>query len=1013
MDVYAKASGQLGAVMALPGFTKQLDQLGAVAANAAHLLMHGGFETGEKGAPYETVAQSPVCRLRRYFPDADKAGRPAVVLVPPMMFVAEVYDVSSSSSAVSVLHDNGVDPWVVDFGAPDKEEGGLQRNLSDHILAVSEVVDQVRKVTGRDVHLGGYSQGGVFCYLVAAYRRGDGLASVLSFGSPVDIRSVDLFSLLPEPVLEFAASGVDAFMGRTGLPGWATREGFRLLDPVKTMRSRIKFLRQLHDREALLPHERQRRFIDSEGWIAWPAPALADALREVFAQNRVLAGGLVVGGRPLTLADVERPVLCFIGTHDQIGQPQAVRAVRRAAPRAEVYESSLPAGHLGIVVGSAATAGTWPTVAAWASHVDDGTDLPPTVVPMPEPSLVTRPPGQQKALVAAAGLGFDVGRRAIGLGTATLDTARALTAGAATTVPRLLRLELVRPQTRVSLGRLLDEHAGRHPDDIGFLWEDRAHTHAALKARIDAVVAGLLSVGVRRGDPVGVLMDTRPSMLVAVAALNRLGAVTVLLRPDGDLRREVEVAATTRILTDPQHVSTVRDQTDAEVLTLGGGARSSGLGVEGVIDLESIDPHTVTAPVWYRPNPGRARDVAFVLFSGDGAATRASQITNARWARAAFGTAASAELTARDTVFSVNPIHHPSGLLTSLGGAVASGARFAMAGGFDADTFWDETRRYGVTVVSYSWTMLHDLVEAPPHPGEQQHQIRAFIGSGMPTGLWRRVTERISPAKVVEFYVSSRTDAILVNTGGRKVGCKGTPLPGGPELRIVRIDEATHQIALRTDGSAQRCRPREPGMLLARVEPSRTQAPPALRGLFTPDDAWLSTGDLFYQDEDHDLWLAGSVDSLVTTAHGVVAGSTVEDALAALTAIDLSATYAVPGPDQHDLAVTAVTLRPGHRLDETQLSQALGELPPDRRPQVVHVVDRIPVSTWHRPLASALAAHGRPAPGPDVYELNLVTGAYRADRFYGTIEGSLIRTRRSATSLASHVDEAVAKGAKC
>jgi hypothetical protein len=85
----------------------------------------------------------------------------------------------------------------------------------------------------------------------------------------------------------------------------------------------------------------------------------------------------------------------------------------------------------------------------------------------------------------------------------------------------------------------------------------------------------------------------------------------------------------------------------------------------------------------------------------------------------------------------------------------------------------------------------------------------------------------------------------------------------------------------------------------------------------------------------------------------------------------------------------------------------------ERRPQVVHVVDRIPVSTWHRPLASALAAHGRPAPGPDVYELNLVTGAYRADRFYGTIEGSLIRTRRSATSLASHVDEAVAKGAKC
>ena len=79
-------------------------------------------------------------------------------------------------------------------------------------------------------------------------------------------------------------------------------------------------------------------------------------------------------------------------------------------------------------------------------------------------------------------------------------------------------------------------------------------------------------------------------------------------------------------------------------------------------------------------------------------------ITNARWARAAFGTAASAELGPRDTVYSVNPIHHPSGLLMSLGGAVASGARFSMASRFDPDTFWNEARRYGVTVVSYTWT---------------------------------------------------------------------------------------------------------------------------------------------------------------------------------------------------------------------------------------------------------------------------------------------------------------------
>ncbi len=685
---------------------------------------------------------------------------------------------------------------------------------------------------------------------------------------------------------------------------------------------------------------------------------------------------MVIDGRPLALADIDRPILCFVGENDKIGQPEAVRAIGRAAPRADIHEVSLPVGHLGIVVGSAATNGTWPTVAAWASHLDNGTEMPEIVGPLATASpKAAAGRGRRNPLISAVGQGMQAGWR---LGAATIEATWALTAGAATNLPRLLRLELVRPETRVSLGSLLDERAEGHPGEVGFLWEDRAHTDAALKARIDAVVAGLLSVGVRQGESIGVLMDTRPSMLIAVAALNRIGAVVVLLRPDGSLTEEVKLGGAARIVTDPEHVDAVREQTDAAVFVLGGGGGQRDLGVDGVIDLERIDPADVVLPAWYRPNPGLARETAFVLFTGDGPSTRARMITNARWARAAFGTAASADLGPRDTVFSVNPIHHPSGLLMSLGGAVASGARFSMASRFDPDTFWNEARRYGVTVVSYTWTQLRDLVEAPPHPSEQHHTIRTFIGSGMPVGLWHRVVERFAPARVVEYYASAQTDAILVNMPGAKVGCLGTPLPGSPELRIARIDEKTRQLALHPDGSAEQCRPREIGMMLSRVEPGMSPTARPHRGLFAAGDAWLRTGDLFYRDEDGDFWLAGSADSLVTTAHGVVGGSAVEDALGILDAIDMSVTYAAPGADGDDIAATAVTLRSGRSLDAEDLSAALGQLPPDRRPHVVHVVERIPTSTSHRPLPSAFAAAGRPAPGPGVYQLDRLSGEYRA-----------------------------------
>ena len=91
----------------------------------------------------------------------------------------------------------------------------------------------------------------------------------------------------------------------------------------------------------------------------------------------------------------------------------------------------------------------------------------------------------------------------------------------------------------------------------------------------------------------------------------------------------------------------------------GGGAERD-LG-PGVIDMERIDPDHVEVPAWYEPNPGRASDLAFVLFTGEGERTRANRVTNGRWALSAFATASAAALSDADTVYAVTPIYHPRG----------------------------------------------------------------------------------------------------------------------------------------------------------------------------------------------------------------------------------------------------------------------------------------------------------------------------------------------------------------
>jgi putative long chain acyl-CoA synthase len=331
--------------------TRPASRLAASAQNALEVARFGGFETGEESSPYEVVARSPVYRLRRYFPgDPLEAGSPAAILVPPLMMSAEVWDVSPATSAVRLLHECGVTPYIVDFGAPEREEGGLQRTLADHVLAVDDAVSRVREASGRDVHLGGYSQGGMFCYQVAAYRRSAGIDSLITFGSPVDTRGAAPFGL-PEEIVVGAASFLGDVLGPRGVPGWASKLGFRMLDPVKSVRQQIEFLLTLHDREALLPRERQRRFLAGEGFVAYPGPALADLIQQFVVHNRMMSGGFVIEDRLITLADISGPVLTIVGTVDDIAPPPAVRAIRRAAPRAEVYEAPIRTGHFGLVVG--------------------------------------------------------------------------------------------------------------------------------------------------------------------------------------------------------------------------------------------------------------------------------------------------------------------------------------------------------------------------------------------------------------------------------------------------------------------------------------------------------------------------------------------------------------------------------------------------------------------------------------------------------------------------------------
>jgi len=962
----------------------------ATVQNGVEVLRFGGLQTGFLPSPFQIVERCDMYRLRRYFPDSTTdPSRSPVILVPPMMMSANVFDVTRDQGAVGVLHDLGVDPWVVDFGSPDRETGGLERTLSDHVVALSRIIDSVHAHTGRNVHLAGYSQGGMFCYQAAAYRRSAGLASVITFGSAVDSLSGLPFGI-PAALAGRAAQLVaDHVFNHLSVSGWMARTGFQLLDPIKAARARWDFLRQLHDREALLPREQQRRFLEVEGWVAWSGPAVAELLRQFVVHNRMMAGGAVIDGTLITLAEISCPVLTFIGEVDDIGQPASVRGIRRAAPRAEVSEVLLRAGHFGLVVGSTAATRTWPTVGQWVLWQDGQGPRPDGVRPMEADSV-----GIDGTVGLSSRIGHSAGALAelsIGVSLALADAAagaarssRGIAGEAVRTVPRLARLGRLQPHTRVSLGGLIAEQANRAPEEECFLFEDRVQTNAAVDRGIDDAVRRLIAVGIRQGAHIGVLMDTSPSAVTAIAALSRLGAVAVLLPPDEDLAAAVQLCEVADIVTDPTHLAAAAT-TGTRVLILGHG-RSADLcrrESDRVVELDRLDLSGARLPQWYRPNPGRARDVAFVFFNTTGGRRVVKEVTNHRWALSAYGTATAAALGRSDTIYCLTPLHHPSGLLVGLGGAVAGGSRIALTRGVDPTRFADEVHRYGVTVVAYTWAMLHELVEATSPELAEHHPIRLFIGAGMPTGLWHKVTDRFAPARVLEFYASTEGDAVLGNVAGTKTGAKGRPLPGSTEIRLAGYDAATGRFIEDDHGFVRPCADDEVGVLLAKPRSGPDAASVSMRSVFVKGDTWITTDHLFRRDSDGDFWFVDNRNTVIQSVRGPVFCQPICDALGEITVIDLAVVYPV-ATDTHDVAVAAVTLGKGGVLTAHTLTTALSALPRDQRPAIVQIVDRMPLTPSYRPLSTALRAAGLPVPGESTWYHNFADGRYRQPAIVGS-----------------------------
>ncbi|HVJ93946.1 MAG TPA: AMP-binding protein, partial [Labilithrix sp.] len=930
-------------------------------------------------------------RLRRYAGAENDA--PIALLVPPLMLTADVYDIAPDVSAVATLLSLGIAPWVVDFGAPEREVGGMSRSLDDHVRAVARAVARVHELTGRDVHLCGYSQGGMFAYQTAAYLRGEGIASIVTFGSPIDLHKSlpavrsDLTGALARTVFPVTKTVLEKV---EGLPGKLTSTLFKLLSTKKEVEQRIEFLRTLHDRERIMKREARRRFIKGDGFVAWPGPAFRAFVEDFVVHNRMLSGGFVIDGRTVSLADLSCPILAFVGETDELARPNTVRAIADAAPHATVRFITVRAGHFGIVVGSRANETTWPAVAEWITSLEDRKG---TAGVVREPELGAK--NETGDLEVEIDLFFDVATRALRDAWRRLGETLASASDTADVVrwqePRLRRLASIEPDTKVSASRELALRARETPDATFFLWRGRAFSYRDADVRVTNVARGFYACSVRPGDRVGIVMASRPSLLTAWSALGRLGAVAVVAPPNASteaLRATFARLDVRRVVIDPERTAQAAEL-GITLLVLGGGSRAHGgeprtTATTGLatIDMETIDPAAVPLPDDLELDAGRACDVATVLVrqGEDDAEHRAVPVTNHRWALSAIGAAAACTVKPGDTVLCSVPLHHPTGTLVSVGAALVGGARLALVELEDKDASLDarrlllEIRRVGATIVFYTGEMLRPLLKVPVSRADQHLPVRFFAGSGMRPALAARLRERFK-VDTMEFYAATAHRAILADAAGDEPGSLGGVLPGSADVALVRCDLARGTRTLDSRGHLVLAGPHEPALLAVRVSDDEIETLEDARGLvrdaFGDGTAWIVTNDVIERDDAGRHWFVDSLGGFVATANGsAVSLRLVEDALYTLPEVDIAAAW----EQERGSGQIAAAFSSSAPIASVRLTEAMATLPEAARPTRIARVASVPLTEGFRPNKRELAAQADAAAEcwsrtPDGYEL--------------------------------------------
>lgn len=448
-----------------------------------------------------------------------------------------------------------------------------------------------------------------------------------------------------------------------------------------------------------------------------------------------------------------------------------------------------------------------------------------------------------------------------------------------------------------------------HPaNDIALTFKGEETTYGEFRKKIDTYAAYFQSLGIKKGDKVGLLSQNSPEFLIAYFASIKIGAVIVPINFQLVAQEVAFIAKDSNmkllLLRKPLDITLAFKEIGYN-LPLGSYTfKELEENIEKIVDFKNKCPLT---EVIMNEN----ENSTIIYTSGTTGKPKGAMLTHKNLYANILSTLDSIPLSTHSAALCVLPMYHAFAWTVVVGAPLLQGGIVVIHEVFSIKDIIEDIKKYKIRLIAAVPPMVHYYVKHAPK--DVMKEVHHFISGAapLPLVLCEAFKENCGIPVQEGYGLSEASPVVTMNPIDKvKVGSIG-PAISGVEVKI--IDE-NGEIA-KVGEVGELCAKGDNVMLGYWNLPEETSA--ALK------DGWLHTGDLAYMDEDNYYFIVNRLKDLIITAGENIYPREVEEVIARIPGVHEVAVVGVPDKLRGQAVCAFLTLDESVEYTPKELRKAM------------------------------------------------------------------------------------------